>query len=52
MLSWRALNAVCRYRDCDGDFSNGCEAGPAVEPLHGSVDCVDHHLAVVTCDAG
>jgi hypothetical protein len=44
--------ALCRYWDCDGDTTNGCEAGPAVDPLHGTLTCVDQKLAVATCDPG
>jgi hypothetical protein len=43
---------MCRYFDCDGDFSNGCEAGPSVEPLHGTLGCVNNKLAVLACDSG
>jgi hypothetical protein len=46
------IMAFCRYLDCDGNVTNGCEAGPAVGPLHGAVGCVDQKLAVLACDTG
>jgi hypothetical protein len=51
-ISQLPLCHPCRYFNCDGNTTNGCEAGPAVAPLHGTVGCVDQKLAVTECDAG